>query len=131
MDYLWTDKKRTIFGLPISFTRYSLTEERLFIETGFLNKIEDEVRLYRIMDISLRVSFFQRIFLFGTISCDSADKTMGNFQLVSFKKPRDVKEQISQLVEAQRAVKKVTSREYMQDADEINEDENSPEEIEL
>jgi hypothetical protein len=51
--------------------------------------------------------------------------------LVSVKKPRDVKEQISQLVEAQRAVKKVTSREYMQDADEINEDENSPEEIEL
>ncbi len=131
MDYLWTDKKRTIFGLPISFTRYSLTEERLFIETGFLNKIEDEVRLYRIMDISLRVSFFQRIFGVGTISCDSADKTMGNFQLVSVKKPRDVKEQISQLVEAQRAVKKVTSREYMQDADEINEDENSPEEIEL
>ena len=60
MDYLWTDKKRTIFGLPISFTRYSLTEERLFIETGFLNKIEDEVRLYRIMDISLRVSLQRR-----------------------------------------------------------------------
>lgn len=26
-DYLWTDKKRTIFGLPLSFTRYYLTEK--------------------------------------------------------------------------------------------------------
>ena len=54
MDYLWHDKKRTLFGLPLSFTKYSLSEERLFIEKGFLNKQEDEVRLYRIMDISLK-----------------------------------------------------------------------------
>lgn len=40
-EYVWRDRKRTVFGLPLSFTVYSLTEEKLFIETGFLSK-DDE-----------------------------------------------------------------------------------------
>lgn len=116
MEYLWSDRKRTLFGLPLSFTKYMLSEERLFIEQGFLNKKEDEVRLYRIMDVSLTRSFGQRIFGVGTIHCCSADKSMGDFDIVSVKKPRDVKEQLSQLIEAQRDAKRVTNREYMEDA---------------
>ncbi|MCM1179257.1 MAG: PH domain-containing protein [Clostridium sp.] len=115
MDYLWSDKKRTLFGLPLSFTKYMLSEERLFIEQGFLNKKEDEVRLYRIMDISLTRSFLQRIFGVGTIHCCSADKSMGDFDILSIKNPKDVKEQLSQLVETQRDTKRVTNREYMSD----------------
>lgn len=114
MEYLWSDKKRTFLGLPLSFTKYALNEERLFIETGFLNKVEDEVRLYRIMDVSLRRSFWQRIFRVGTIHCCSADKTMGDFDILSIKKPKDVKEQLSQLIEEQRMAKKVTNREFME-----------------
>ncbi len=117
MEYLWKDRKRTIFGLPLSFTKYMVTEERLFIEQGFLNKKEDEVRLYRITDLSLNRSFGQRIFGVGTIHCCSADKTLGDFDIVSVKHPRDVKEQLSELVEAQRDAKRVTSREYMMDHD--------------
>ena len=36
-DLLWYDRKRTFLGLPWSFTKYSLTEDRLFIESGFLS----------------------------------------------------------------------------------------------
>ena len=115
MEYLWNDRKRTLFGLPLSFTKYALTEERLFIEQGFLSKREDEIRLYRIMDVSLVRSFGQRIFGVGTIHCCSADKTMGDFDIISVKHPKDVKEQLSQLVEAQRDAKRVTNREYMHD----------------
>lgn len=122
MEYLWSDKKRTLFGLPISFTKYALNEERLFIETGFLNKTEDEVRLYRIMDVSLRRSFWQRIVRVGTIHCCSADKSMGDFDIVSVKNPKDVKEQLSQLIEAQRMAKKVTNREFMDDVDDMSDD---------
>ena len=60
MDYIWSDRKRTLFGLPLSFTKYRLTEDRLFIEKGFLSKNEDEVRLYRILDLSLNRSLGQR-----------------------------------------------------------------------
>ncbi|MBR1865337.1 MAG: PH domain-containing protein [Lachnospiraceae bacterium] len=115
MEYLWKDRKRTFLGLPLSFTKYALSEERLFIEQGFLSKREDEIRLYRIMDVSLVRSFGQRIVGVGTIHCCSADKTMGDFDIVSIKKPKEVKEQLSQLVEAQRDAKRVTNREYMAD----------------
>ncbi len=112
MEYLWKDRKR-ILGMPISFTKYSLTEERLFIETGFLSKKEDEVRLYRITDVSLNRSFGQRIFRVGTIHCCSGDKSLGDFDILKVKKPRDVKEMISELVEKQRDAKRVTSREFI------------------
>lgn len=35
-NILWKDRKRTLFGLPWSFTKYKLTEEKLIIQTGFL-----------------------------------------------------------------------------------------------
>ena len=50
-NVIWRDRKRTIFGLPLSFTVYSLTSEKLLIDTGFLNKKQEEVMLFRIMDI--------------------------------------------------------------------------------
>jgi len=115
MEYLWSDRKRTLFGLPLSFTKYMLSEERLFIEQGFLNKKEDEVRLYRIMDVSLTRSLGQRIFGVGTIHCCSADKSMGDFDIVSIKNPKDVKELLSQQIETQRDAKRVTNREFMED----------------
>ena len=122
MDYLWSDRKRTLFGLPLSFTKYSMTEERLFIEQGFLNKKEDEVRLYRIMDVSLSRSFGQRLFGVGTIHCCSADKSMKDFDILSIKHPKEVKEQLSELVEKQRDAKRVTNREFMSDHHDMDDD---------
>ncbi|MCQ2510316.1 MAG: PH domain-containing protein [Lachnospiraceae bacterium] len=113
MNYVWEDKKRTLFGLPLSFTKYSLTEERFFVEKGFFNKKEDEVRLYRIMDVSLTRTMGQRMFGVGTIHCCSADKTMGDFDIVSVKNPKDVKEMLSEMIEKERMAKRVANREYM------------------
>ena len=110
---IWKDRKRTLFGLPLSFTRYSLSEDRFFISTGLFSVNEDEVRLYRILDVSLKMSFWQRIFGVGTICVSSSDKSMENFEIKSVKKPREVKEQLSQLVEKNRDAKRVTNREFM------------------
>ncbi len=123
MNYVWQDKKRPIFGLPLSFTTYRLTEDRFFIESGFLSKREDEVRLYRIMDVSLTRSVGQRLFGVGTIHCCSADKSMGDFDIVDIKNPRDVKEMLSEMVEKERMEKRVSNREYMtHDADPYDDD---------
>ena len=58
---VWKDRKRIFFGLPWTFTKYALTEEKLYIETGVLSKREEEVRLYRIMDVTLKRSLWERI----------------------------------------------------------------------
>lgn len=116
-NIVWKDRKRSLFGLPWSFTKYSLSDDRLFISTGFLSTKEDEVRLYRIMDISLKRTLGQRIFGLGTIKCCSADKTLGDFEIKNIKKSKDVKELLSEMVENERNRKKVTSREFIDHED--------------
>ena len=112
-EIIWKDRKRIFFGLPWTFTKYSLSEDRLFISTGFFSVKEDEVRLYRIMDVSLERKLWQRMCGLGTIKCCSADKTMGDFEIKNIKKSRDVKEMLSNMVEDERTKKKVSSREFM------------------
>ena len=116
-NIVWKDRKRTLVGLPWSFTKYSLSDDRLFISTGFFNTKEDEVRLYRIMDISLNRTLGQRMFGLGTIKCCSADKTLGDFEIKNIKKSKDVKELLSEMVEDERNRKKVTSREFIDHED--------------
>ena len=72
--YLWKDRKRYL-GMPLSFTRYSLSEDRLFTSVGFLNIRDDEVLLYRVRDIDTRRSLWQRLFGVGTVTVISSDKT--------------------------------------------------------
>ena len=112
-EIIWKDRKRIFFGLPWTFTKYSISEDRLFISTGFFSVKEDEVRLYRIMDVSLERKLWQRMCGLGTIKCCSADKTMGDFEIKNIKKSREVKEMLSNMVEDERTKKKVSSREYM------------------
>lgn len=112
-EIIWKDRKRIFFGLPWTFTKYSLSEDRLFISTGFFSVKEDEVRLYRIMDVSLERKLWQRMCGLGTIKCCSADKTMGDFEIKNIKKSREIKEMLSNMVEDERTKKKVSSREFM------------------
>ena len=115
---VWKDRKRTLFGLPLSFTVYELTEEKLLITTGVFNLREEEIRLYRIMDVTLKRSFGERLFGLGTIHCCSADRTAPDFDIRRIKRSREVKEQLSELIEAERMAKRVTSREFMDDDEE-------------
>ena len=117
LKIIWKDKKRPIFGLPLSFTKYTLLEDKLLIDTGFLSTKQEEVKLYRIMDVTLKRSFLQRIFGVGTIHCCSADKTTPEFDILEIKKPFEVKEKISKMAEEQRDKKRITGREIFVDSD--------------
>ena len=74
---------------------------------------EDEVRLYRITDIGLERSLWQRIMGMGTIRLYSSDQSMGDFSLVNVKNSENVKEQLSELIEKERENKRVSSREFL------------------
>lgn len=113
---LCSDCKRVVFfGLPLSFTKYRLTTNRLFVNTGFLTQREDEVRLYRITDVSLSRTLMQRVFGLSTIHCNSSDKTLGNFDIINIKDGEEVKEILSQSVERERIARRVSTRENMID----------------
>lgn len=111
-NILWHDRKRHL-GLPLSFTKYSMSEDRLFVETGLFNLEQNEVRLYRILDLQLKRSFGQRIFGVGSIIVSSSDKSLGTFEIRNIKHSANVKEMLSVQVEQQRESKRVVGREYM------------------
>ena len=121
IESLWSDRKR-YFGLPLSFTRYSLSEDRLFISEGFLNIKDDEILLYRVRDIDTRRSLWQRLFGVGTIIVVSSDKTMPNLVLQNVKDPLFVKELIHKQVEEMKIKRRVRFGEIMTNADELDDD---------
>lgn len=114
---IWRERKRLWCGLPWTFTIYRLTDDRLFIKTGVFSIREDEVRLYRIKDLTLRKSFLQRIFGLGSIYVNSSDSNLKNFEIKNIRNSDEVKEELSQLVEKERLSKRVQAREFMSDSD--------------
>lgn len=112
---IWHDRKRNFLGLPWTFTIYELDQDRLFIDTGILNAREDEVRLYRITDVSLTRSLWQRITGTGTIHCNSSDHTLRNFDIQNVRNAMEIKEKLSELVEQARRKNRVYTRENMRD----------------
>ena len=112
ITYLWKDRKR-ILGLPITFTRYRLSEDRIFRETGLLNLKEEEVLLYRVRDLELKRSLFQRIFGVGTVCVHSSDKTAPDLYLLNVKHPREVKELIFRQVEQEKDQRRMRTMEMV------------------
>ena len=96
--YLWKDRKRFL-GMPLSFTRYMLSEDRLFLSKGFLNVQDDEILLYRVRDISTSRNLLQRMLGVGTVTVMSTDKTCPNLVMKNIKDPVAVKEMLHKHVE--------------------------------
>ena len=103
--YRWSDRKRIIFGLPWTFTKYAATDDKLVVRTGFLNIKEEEIRLYRMWGI-------------GTIHIESADRSTPQLDIENIKNPDAVKNMLSDMVEEERVKKRVAGREYMSDDNE-------------
>lgn len=122
IEYLWKDRKR-YFGLPLSFTRYALSEDRLFVSVGFLNIKDDEILLYRVRDIDTSRSFGQRIFGVGTVTVVSSDKTMPNLELKNVKDPIFVKELLHKQVEEMKIQRRVRVGEIMADNMDVGDEE--------
>ena len=106
IEYTWKDRKR-ILGMPITFTRYRLSADRLFCEKGFLNIKVEEVLLYRVRDLELKMSLGQRLFGVGTVCVHSSDKTTEHLDLINVKHPREVKEQIHRQVEEMKIARRM------------------------
>ena len=116
IQYLWKDRKRYL-GMPLSFTRYWLSDDRLFTSVGFLNIKDDEILLYRVRDIDTSRTLWQRLFGVGTVTVMSSDKTMPSLVLKNIKDPIFVKELIHKQVEETKIKRRVRFGEIMTDAD--------------
>ncbi len=107
---IWKDRKR-ILGMPITFTKYEVSDSRLTHSKGLLRTESNELLLYRIMDIRMTRTLGQKLFGVGTIMLYSADQSNNVFLLENIKKPNEVRKFLSKLVEEERTAKGLVGRE--------------------
>lgn len=99
----YVEKKRVkFFGLPLSFTKYTIDEEKITITTGFLNITEDDCYMYKIQDVRLTRSLAERLFKLGTITCYTGDTTHPELTLLHIRNAGEIKIYIMQYSEEAR-----------------------------
>ena len=113
---IWHDRKR-ILGLPISFTRYALSEDRLFLKRGVINVKQDEIVLYRVRDLRVSVSLWQRLFGVGTVTVISTDTSIPELVIKNIRQPNEVKELIHEYVEKMKIARRMRVGEMSMDVD--------------
>ena len=99
----YKERKRSLFfGLPLSFTTYTLTEKKINIKKGVLKTVEDDTLMYKVQDVTLVRGLIERIFGLGTIICYSSDVTDSKLMLTHIRNSSEVKEFILQTAEMER-----------------------------
>lgn len=99
----YKERKRSLFfGLPLSFTTYTLTEKKINIKKGLLKTVEDDTLMYKVQDVTLVRGLFERIFGLGTVICYSSDVTDSKLMLTHIRNSSEVKEFILQTAEMER-----------------------------
>ena len=78
----------------VASTRYRLTTQRLFAQTGLIAKNLEEVELFRVKDVTLSQGMLDRMLGTGTVTVLSTDDTAPRLELRGVLRPMEVKEQI-------------------------------------
>ena len=80
--------------LVIKNTKYELTTERIKTKSGILNKITNDLELYRIKDYTLEQPFLLRIFGLSNIKLKTSDKSDPLLSMIAIENGEDILEKI-------------------------------------
>ena len=93
MEYI-ERKRLLLFGLPWTFTKYTVLEDDVVINSGFLKTCENDCYMYKIQDVELQASLLERIFGLGTVVCYTGDTTHPKLELVHIRPAKEIKDYI-------------------------------------
>lgn len=103
MHMEFRERKRWVFlGFPFTFTVYTVKEETITINTGFLNRQENDCYMYKVQDVTLKTSLWERICKLGTVVCYTGDTTDPQLVLTHIKNARTIKDFILEQSEVAR-----------------------------
>lgn len=90
---IYTEKKRSkLFGLPLSFTSYTITDDKITITSGFLSITVDDAFMYKVQDVKLTKSFWERIYGLGSLTCYTGDTTHPELKITHIKRTTEIKD---------------------------------------
>lgn len=92
--------------LQIASTKLKITDERIILREGVLNKTTNETELYRVRDSSIEEPFFYRIFGCGNIVIYTTDDADATLHLKAYRKPHWLKDQVRNYAEICRQKKR-------------------------
>lgn len=97
------ERKRWLFlALPFTFTVYRLDDKKLQLQRGLFTTTEDDILLFRIMDVSVRRNLFQKMAGLGTMTVISSDKTNPSLEIKNIKNVHAFKVALDDRVEKER-----------------------------
>lgn len=100
---MYVERKRwLLFGLPFTFTKYTIKDDSITIDRGLLNTVEDECYMYKIVDVRHTASFFEKLAGLGTIICYTGDTTDKELKIMHIKNSKEIKKFIFEASEAAR-----------------------------
>ena len=116
----YKEKKRSMFfGLPWTFTSYTITDEIITVDAGLLNKQENDCYMYKVIDVRLECSLLERISGLGTVHCFTGDVTDPDLKLVHIKHSKEIKDFILKQSEQERMKRKTLNMQHLDGSHEM------------
>ena len=116
----YKEKKRSMFlGLPWTFTTYTVTDEFISIDSGLLNKVENDCYMYKVIDVRLETTLMERILGIGTIHCFTGDVTDPDLKLQHIKNAKEIKDFILKQSEQERLKRKTLNMQHLDGSHEM------------
>lgn len=85
-------KRWLFFGLPFTFTKYTVREDMITVDEGLLKTIENDCYMYKVQDVEHTASLIEKVFGLGTVICYTGDTTHPKLILEHIRNSRAVKE---------------------------------------
>lgn len=90
---VFVERKRWLFfGLPFTFTKYTVKEDILTITEGFFKVVENDCYMYKIQDVEHSATLMERLFRLGTVTCFTGDTTHPKLILSHIRNSREIKD---------------------------------------
>lgn len=87
------ERKRWLFlGLPFTFTKYTIKEDVITIDSGLLKTVENDCYMYKVQDVSHTASLMEKLFKLGTVICYTGDTTHPQLVLEHIRNSRAIKD---------------------------------------
>lgn len=106
-------KSSMFFGLPWTFTSYTVTEEIITVDTGLFKKEENDCYLYKVIDVRLESTLLERMLGLGTIHCFTGDVTDPDLKLLHIKHAKEIKDYILKQSEQERMKRRTVNMQHL------------------